>query len=367
MIKCKSTAFEFWTSETDVGFCFIYCHKNNYCMTSQNLLTKVKRKFTRRLMKILLLIALLLFGLIGPITVSLYFLYGNRHIDQEFVPSDYGIDYEPVTFNPRGDDINLDGWFIPANAALGEEFRNNSTIILLHGHMNNKGSINEYNHSVFVTIGIPLHELGYSIFLFDFRNHGLSDDKKPVSFGYYESDDVLGAVDYLRENADIWEIDKDRIAVWGTSFGAGTGLIATAKDNRSGDRYIKAMVSDSGYARALDPIKKRLSRYHIPCFYQKYLIFWINAISPISFSDINPIDEVGDIQVPIYLIHSSKDTNVPEHSSKDLFAEIYLAGNTSVTLWISDAIDHERTVLWYPEEYFSRISKFYDEALGVNN
>ena len=97
-------------------------------------------------------------------------------------------------------------------------------------------------------------------------------------------------------------------------------------------------------------------------FYQNYLIFWVNLISHVSYSDINPIDDVGDIQVPLYFIHSSEDSNVPEQGSIDLYAE-----SKRATLWISDAIDHERTVLWYPTEYFARISEFYDNALGITN
>lgn len=324
----------------------------------------MKFRISKKIITISLVILLIVL-IIAPIGITYYFLYGDRHIPLTLNPGDYDLEYDNVIFSPRGDEIDLDGWFVPADPQIGNSRRNNATIILLHGHQNNKGNINEYNHSVFVTIGFQLHKLGYSLLLFDFRNHGLSDDLGPVTFGYYESRDVLGAVDFLRGNSDSLGIDKDKIAIWGTSFGAGTGLIATAKDSRSGDRYIKAMVSDSGYARALDPIKKRLSLYHVPKFYQNYLIFWIDTISPVPYSDINPIDDVGDIQVPLYLIHSSEDSNVPEQGSKDLYVEIQIVGNTSVTLWISDAVDHERTVLWYPDKYFSRISEFYDEAFGI--
>ncbi|MCH8907340.1 MAG: alpha/beta hydrolase, partial [Candidatus Heimdallarchaeota archaeon] len=189
--------------------------------------------------KIVVIATLLIVFVVIPVGASFYFLYGNRHIPLTLNPGDYGLEYVNVTFSPRGDPIDLDGWFVPADTQMGNTHRNNATIILLHGHQNNKGNINEYNHSVFVTIGFQLHKLGYSLLLFDFRNHGLSDDLGPVTFGHYESRDVLGAVDFLRENSDSLGIDKGRIAVWGTSFGAGAGLIATANDSRSGDRYIK--------------------------------------------------------------------------------------------------------------------------------
>ena len=84
--------------------------------------------------------------------------------------------------------------------------------------------------------------LGYNVLMFDFRGHGRSEGQH-VSMGYYERQDLLGAVDYLQR----WGID--RVGVMGFSMG-GAVAMATAPHSEA----IRAVVSDGGFACLSDAI-----------------------------------------------------------------------------------------------------------------
>jgi pimeloyl-ACP methyl ester carboxylesterase len=126
---------------------------------------------------------------------------------------------------------------------------------------------------------LPFLLAGYNVLAIDLRNHGNSQDAKPISLGLHEvphrhtthdtrhtaltsnyifslpidapinqSEDVLAAVDWLRANADELGVDPERVGLWGESMGAATSLLACQKDRH--ERRIKAVVSDSSYLNA---------------------------------------------------------------------------------------------------------------------
>ncbi|QHX36341.1 alpha/beta hydrolase [Spiroplasma sp. BIUS-1] len=59
----------------------------------------------------------------------------------------------------------------------------------------------------------PFAKMGYNIFVYDFRGHGQSEDDS-TTMGGKEQFDLMGAVDWLRENKKV-----DSLAFMGTSMG----------------------------------------------------------------------------------------------------------------------------------------------------
>jgi alpha-beta hydrolase superfamily lysophospholipase len=66
-----------------------------------------------------------------------------------------------------------------------------------------------------------LHTDGYHVLMFDLRNHGESGSAPPVTFGWQEMKDLLGALAYVNGRS---EVDPNRIAAIGFSMGANTVL-----------------------------------------------------------------------------------------------------------------------------------------------
>lgn len=68
-----------------------------------------------------------------------------------------------------------------------------------------------------------LHRAGFHILMLDHRNHGESADGGAVTFGLQESNDILGAIDYLQTRPDV---DTAHVGVVGFGMGANATLFA---------------------------------------------------------------------------------------------------------------------------------------------
>lgn len=140
-------------------------------------------------------------------------------------PGDLGVAYEDVHF-PAQDGLRLSGWFIPAvNTA-----RDGAAVVLVHGwRWNRLGTMSDDMLSGLdgsrpvdlLRLAYKLHQEGYHVLMFDLRNHGESAAAPPVTFGWQEANDLLGAVAYLNGRS---EVNKDRIGAVGFSMGANTVL-----------------------------------------------------------------------------------------------------------------------------------------------
>src|SRR5213593_1859467 len=108
---------------------------------------------------------------------------GTRFADKSLkeTPADYGIPYEDVIFQAP-DSLRLSGWFIPPA-------RKNGILLCTHGLFRNRVEM--------LSRAMAACKAGYGALLYDSRSHGASD-KGLISLGYYERNDVLGAIEYIR-------------------------------------------------------------------------------------------------------------------------------------------------------------------------
>ncbi|RLC85859.1 MAG: hypothetical protein DRJ03_10400, partial [Chloroflexi bacterium] len=98
------------------------------------------------------------------------------------------------------------------------------TAIVCHPHPLMGGDM---NNTVVVTVCRALAERGWITLCFNFR--GAGDSSGSFDEGRGEMKDVAGAVDFLCARPDV---DADRLAVVGYSFGAEVGLHHAARDSR---------------------------------------------------------------------------------------------------------------------------------------
>lgn len=162
-----------------------------------------------------------------------YFIAGTIiYLDRQLVPKnprDYGLDFANVAFT-ASDGVNIKGWLIPGPSE--------KLIIITHvGGLTKYGSTQKFksvaklfNQEIeFLKIARHLHNQGYSILMFDFRNHGESDpspNSGKAGVGLEEYKDVVAALDFVSQRQDLR--DKD-IGFVSFCMGANSTIIAMSK------------------------------------------------------------------------------------------------------------------------------------------
>jgi dipeptidyl aminopeptidase/acylaminoacyl peptidase len=269
-------------------------------------------------------------------------LYGSSRLIRRRVPdapsdpAQYGLTYEEVIF-PSRDGLALQGWFIPAPEAKG-------TIVFCHGHAGSMDPDVQYAPA--------FHERGYNVLMFDFRGHGRSEGQH-VSMGYYERQDLLGAVDYLQSQG------IDRVGVLGFSMG-GAVAMATASHSEA----IQAVISDGGFARLSGPIAAGVREQGLPGFLASlagHFIMWLMGLRlGCSLSGADPIRWVDKIAPrALFIIHGALDPFITVEEARELYA----AAGEPKEIWIVPEAGHREADRRHPEEYRHRVLAFFDRWL----
>ena len=263
-------------------------------------------------------------------------LIRRRVPDAPSNPTQYGLTYEEVTF-PSRDGLTLRGWFIPALEARG-------TVVFCHGHA---GSMDPD-----VKYAPAFHEGGYNVLMFDFRGHGRSEGQH-VSMGYYERQDLLGAVDYLRSRG------IDRVGVLGFSMG-GAVAMATAPHTEA----IRAVISDGGFARLSDAVAAGVRERGLPGSLAPLVghpILWLMGLrlgcSPSGADPIRWVDKVAPRA--LFIIQGALDPFVTVEEAR----ELYVAAGEPKDIWNVPEAGHREADRHHPEEYRHRVLAFFDQWL----
>jgi len=169
-----------------------------------------------------------LFFVLISIAISVVFsnivLYSKR---QPIVktPAAYGMPFEDVAF-PSSDGLKLKGWFIPASGDTQKP-----TLILTHPLPFNRHGFLVKNQGLpplfwtdvdLLKTAQALHQEGYPLLMFDFRNHGESEGGV-TGIGLNEYQDVLGAVQYVESRG------ASHIGFVSFCMGANSTIVALSK------------------------------------------------------------------------------------------------------------------------------------------
>jgi len=174
-----------------------------------------------------------LFGL-----VVAYLVYHPPRQRRRRAPSAFGLDPTELWITGSSAKGRLHAWHCP-----GDPQR---VVVLGHGMGLDK------SHSL--AQAQLLHRAGYTVVLFDFRNHGASfRDHGLTRFSHRFNDDLVAVVDQMRAMPEHAEA---RIAVWGFSFSTFPVLDTLAQL----DGAVQAVICDSGPTRDLSVIINSLPR-----------------------------------------------------------------------------------------------------------
>jgi dipeptidyl aminopeptidase/acylaminoacyl peptidase len=222
-------------------------------------------------------------------------------------PDELGMPYEQVQF-PAHDGLRLSGWFVPTRSENGQSPK--ATLLLVHGWpWNRLGTAAE---SLLVDLAgsapvqlmhlaLALHRRGYQLLMFDLRNHGQSAASAPVTFGWREADDLLGALDYVAGRDDV---DAGRIGVIGFSMGANATLFSLPRTDLVGAAVAVQPTSPTVFAsRYSTAVIGPLSRLVIPL-----VEFIYRLAGGLSFSAMEPIfASSGSGQTPLLFVQGTGD------------------------------------------------------------
>lgn len=220
-------------------------------------------------------------------------------------PSDYGMEYQDIDFKSK-DSTNLKAWYIPGTS--------DKLIIMTHPmpfnrygfHTKGQGLLKVSNVEVeLLKTAKQLNQAGYSVFTFDFRNHGESDTANEgiCGVGYYEWQDVVGAVNYILASP---KLKNKKIGFASHCMGANATLIALGKEPE--------LFADTKAVVAVQPVSMHT---FVPHYLKDKMPLLKNKTSQINekikemagfgLEDMSPAPYIKNIKIPILYVQVQND------------------------------------------------------------
>jgi uncharacterized protein len=269
------------------------------------------------------------------------------------IPAALGLNYRDVSFPSRVDHLLLRGWFMPGVLPNGQ-LTTERTIIMVHGLHSNREAL----EAGLLNLSAALVHHGFAVLVFDMRGHGQSAPA-PLSMGYFEQRDILGAVDFLRSGPLPYpELGHPRaIGGWGISMGGATMLLAAAREPA-----IRGVVADSAYA-AFVPLLERDSM--MPGVLIPSVMYAMQLLYGANLDAVRPVDVVASIAPrPLLFIQGTIDTIVPPWNMNLLAAAASAGPDAHVQTWLVPGANHIQSYHVMGNEYVKRVVAFFTAALG---
>ena len=196
------------------------------------------------------------------------------------------------------DNIKLQGWYMkPAVPAKG-------TVILFHGHASKKTSVLEE--------AAGFRKMGYNTLLLDFRAHGNSSGNTS-SIGYYESEDVKLAYDFIKNKGE------KNIILWGISMGAA----AVSKAMSDYPLQPSKVILEMPFASILQAAEGRIKMMGLPGQpLATFITFWGGAEHGFWAFNMKPAEFVKQIKCPVLLQWGKNDPRVKQEETDLIYANI---------------------------------------------
>lgn len=219
-------------------------------------------------------------------------------------PSDFDLEFEDVNFKAQ-DGVDLRGWLI----------RGNTEKVIIQTHFGvqcsragytskGKGLIKLWQGDIsFLRQAKYFREQGYSVLLYDMRNHGTSDAGACpwVSWGPEEAQDVIAAVEFITNHPDYGDA---KIGLLSICMGAAASTYGYGLGDRGLQKYqnIKAMI-------AVQPLNYAafVKAFGLPDFLNKLGEKISRERLGFDLNDKTFMDDVHHISVPTLVMQNKND------------------------------------------------------------
>ena len=218
-------------------------------------------------------------------------------------PENYDLKYEDVAFE-ASDGVTIRGWLIDGG--------NDKIIIQSHFGVQcnragycpeGKGIIKPWKQNIsFLRQAKQLVSMGYSVLMYDMRNHGESDTGTTpwITWGPEEAKDIIAAVDFIESHS----IYKDaKIGLLSICMGSAISTYAFGLENGLRNyKNIKAMI-------AVQPLQyqKFVDAFGMPRFLQRSSAKLNKQRTGIDMVQTSFLDDVCQINVPTLVVQNSND------------------------------------------------------------
>jgi pimeloyl-ACP methyl ester carboxylesterase len=249
------------------------------------------------------------------------------------VPKDFPFAVEEVRFQAQ-DGMPLAGWFLPCPGAT-------RVAVLLHGGRRNRLAM--------VPHARLLREHGYAVLLYDARGHGESGDA-PDSFGWHETRDLLGAMDYLRGRG------FHEFGLLGLSQGGIT--IALAADRLRDLRWVVLECTPADVRDIFDHDSR--STVGLPGWLAGALVVpMLEWRLGVTFKDYVPRDTVAKLHCPMFIIAGDADVRVLPAEAREVFDH----ANKPKYFWLISGVGHTNFYATIGKAYEGPLLRFIDLAM----
>jgi len=237
----------------------------------------------------------------------------------EATPRDYGLELYEDAFFPATDGTRLHGWFVD-----GPDRR--AVLLWFHGNAGNISHRLDSLKMMHNTLGIP-------IFIFDYREYGLSEGSISKAGTYL---DAQGAYRYVTEQKGF---DPSSVVLYGRSLGTALAVyIASRKDSLG-------VVLEAAFT-STDELMKLYSPYYEP--------------DARGTSKYDSLSLIGLIASPMLFIHGQMDHTIPISMARRLYAETH----APKYFFEVPGADHNDTYLVGGRKYLNVWKQFVKKCLG---
>jgi uncharacterized protein len=280
-------------------------------------------------------------GLVGAIfAVSLYIVESitrpqkRTFLDAyKFSPYELDLPAEDVLFSPIEGKHKVNGWYIPRPGAM-------TSVVVSPGYRTLKADV--------LGMAAFLWRAGHNVLAFEYHGHGM-DVGTPITLGYGEINDFLGAVAYAKERAP-----ETRLGVLAYSMGAAVAIMGTARS-----KDIEALIADSAFATHTGVVDFHFRRiFHLPSITVSWMadnLLWWRA--GYRFHQVEPLRDIAKIAPrPILIIQGGKDSIVDPRDAPLLYA----AAQEPKEIWLLPNADHCGAYFEDRVAYVKKIVDFFD-------
>ena len=240
-----------------------------------------------------------------------------RYLDG--TPKHYQLDYEEVYFSAL-DNTRLHGWFVPSSNP-----KTNTVLLWFHG---NAGNISHRLEN----LALLHRHLDISIFIFDYREFGLSDGHISKAGTFL---DARGAWNYLVGERGT---DPSDILLFGRSLGTALAVNLASTESCLG------VVLEAVFTSSHDMLKR----------------YFFGTIPPeLLKSSYDNLAKIHLIRSPLLFIHGEFDEAIPI----EMALRVYQTAIASKQFYLVPGSGHNDTYVTGGSEYFRQWQVFTEECL----